>query len=80
MVVTGTLEDGAAYEVEVTGRANRPVIGSRRIAALVEQHVGKPILLSPLGPRRDLDPTDTDAVLALLRQETYAVEVQPGRK
>lgn len=80
MVVTGTLEDGAAYEVEVTGRADRPVTGSRRITALVEQCVGQPVLLSPLGPLRDLDPADAAAVLALLRQETYVVAVRPDRK
>ncbi|MFJ4342712.1 hypothetical protein [Streptomyces sp. NPDC088915] len=76
MVVMGTLNDGAAYQVEITGRTDRPVIGSRRVTALVEQHAGTPILLTPLGPRRDLDPGDAEAVLALLRQETYVVEVK----
>ncbi|MFD0352892.1 hypothetical protein ACFVHW_03970 [Streptomyces sp. NPDC127110] len=77
MLVTGTLKDGAAYQVEVTGRDDRPVTGSRRIRALVEQHTGRPVLLGPLGPLRTLTPEDTTAVLALLRQHTAVVEVRP---
>ncbi|KIF04137.1 hypothetical protein OHS33_38775 (plasmid) [Streptomyces sp. NBC_00536] len=77
MMVTGTLEDGAAYEVQITGREDRPVIGSRRVRALVEQHTGRPVLLGPLGPRRMLSASDTSAVLALLRQNTAVVEVRP---
>lgn len=76
MKVTGTLEDGSAYDVEVTGQQDRPVTGSRRIRALVEQHSGTPVLLGPLGPRRTLEPADTDAVLALLRKHTRVVEVR----
>ncbi|MEU3499255.1 hypothetical protein ABZ726_00255 [Streptomyces hundungensis] len=76
MLVTGTLEDGAAYQVEVTGRADRPVTGSRRVRALVEQYRGQPVLLRPLGPRRPLDPADSAAVLALLRQHTRVVEAR----
>ncbi|MFJ5143042.1 hypothetical protein [Streptomyces sp. NPDC088707] len=75
MRVMGTLEDGAAYDVEVTGLEDRPVTGSRRVRALVEQHTGRPVLLGPLGPRRTLEPTDADAVLALLRIHTRVVEV-----
>ncbi|MFD4933405.1 hypothetical protein [Streptomyces virginiae] len=77
MLVTGTLEDGAAYEVEITGREDRPVVGSRRVRALVEQHTGRPVLLGPVGPRRPLAAADTAAVLALLRQHTAVVEVRP---
>ncbi|MGC4950915.1 hypothetical protein ACLQ2N_32585 [Streptomyces sp. DT224] len=77
MRVIGTLEDGAAYAVEVTGREDRPVTGSRRVRALVEQQIGSPVLLGPLGPRRDLVATDTAAVLALLRDRTRVVEVRP---
>ncbi|MER5482660.1 hypothetical protein ABT024_05500 [Streptomyces sp. NPDC002812] len=77
MIVTGTLEDGAAYEVELTGREDRPVVGSRRVRALVEQHTGLPVLLTPLGPQRTLAAADTAAVLALLRQLTAVVEVRP---
>ncbi|MET9528244.1 hypothetical protein [Streptomyces coeruleorubidus] len=75
MRVIGTLEDGAAYHVEVTGREDRPVTGSRRVRALVEQCAGQPVLLGPLGPQRTLEPTDTDAVLAVLRAHTRVVEV-----
>ena len=50
--------------------------GSRRVRALVEQHTGQPVLLGPLGPRRNLDPADPDAVLALLRDETSVAEVR----
>ncbi|MGW0757159.1 hypothetical protein ACWD1Y_11825 [Streptomyces sp. NPDC002814] len=75
MRVIGTLEDGAAYHVEVTGRADRPVAGSRRVRALVEQYTGTPVLLGPLGPQRTLEPTDTAAVLAVLRAHTRVVEV-----
>ncbi|MFF4276137.1 hypothetical protein [Streptomyces sp. NPDC001536] len=74
MLATGVLEDGCPYQVEITGRADRPVIGSARIRALVEQYTGKPVLLSPVGPRRELDPGDPQAVLALLRQRTHLVE------
>lgn len=77
MLATGVLEDGCPYQVEITGRADRPVIGSARIRALVEQHTGKPVLLGPLGPRRDLDPGDPAAVLALLRQRTRLTEQRP---
>lgn len=76
MRVIGTLGDGAAYDVEVTGREDRPVTGSRRVRALVEQHIGQPVLLGPLGPRQELQPTDTAAVLALLRDRTRVVEVR----
>ncbi len=77
MMVTGTLDDGTAYQVQVTGQAAQPIIGSRRVRAMVEQYSGQPVLLSPLGPRRDLDPTDADAVLALLRQHSAVVEFRP---
>ncbi|MEU0857397.1 hypothetical protein ABZ352_18435 [Streptomyces griseofuscus] len=77
MEIIGTLDDGAAYDVEITGRQPRPVTGSRRVQALVEQYTGKPVMLGPLGPRRDLDPADAAAVLALLRQHTTVIEVRP---
>ncbi|MGA5411578.1 hypothetical protein ACPCSC_30525 [Streptomyces lavendulocolor] len=76
MRVIGTLDDGAAYHVEITGRGDRPVTGSRRVRALVEQCTGQPVLLGPLGPRRTLEPTDSTAVLALLRDRTTVVEVR----
>lgn len=77
MRVIGTLEDGAAYDVKVTGREDRPVTGSRRVRTLVDQCTGQPVLLGPLGPRRTLEGTDTAAVLALLRDKTRVVEVRP---
>jgi hypothetical protein len=77
MLVTGTFEDGAAYQVDVTGQAEQSIVGSRRVRALVEQYAGQPVLLGPLGPQRDLEATDTAAVLALLRQHTTVVEVRP---
>ncbi|MFF0754393.1 hypothetical protein [Streptomyces sp. NPDC004267] len=77
MRVIGTLDDGAAYDVEVTGREDRPVTGSRRVRALVEQYTRQPVLLGPLGPQRRLEATDTAAVLALLREHTSVVEVRP---
>jgi len=77
MLVTGTFEDGAAYQVDVTGQEERPIVGSRRVRALVEQYTGQPVMLGPLGPQRALGVTDTAAVLALLRQHTTVVEVRP---
>ncbi|MEU5181136.1 hypothetical protein AB0G49_13900 [Streptomyces longwoodensis] len=76
MLVTGTLEDGSAYQVRIPGQGGSPVTGSRRVRALVEQYAGTPVLLDPLGPRRSLDPADTAAVLTLLRHKTQVVEVR----
>ncbi|MFB6505631.1 hypothetical protein ACFC07_21930 [Streptomyces sp. NPDC056099] len=76
MLVTGTFEDGAAYQVDVTGQEGQPVVGSRRVRALVEQYTGQSVLLGPLGPQRNLEATDTAAVLALLRDKTLVVEVR----
>jgi hypothetical protein len=75
MLVTGTMEDGSAYQVQIPGGG--PVTGSRRVRAMVEQYASTPVLLGPLGPWRDLDAGDADAVLALLRQKTSVVEVRP---
>ncbi|MFK0295637.1 hypothetical protein ACIQU6_34930 [Streptomyces sp. NPDC090442] len=74
MLVTGVMDDGCPYQVQITGRAARPVIGSARIRALVEQYAGTPVLLGPLGPLRDLDPGDPHAVLWLLRRHSRVVE------
>jgi hypothetical protein len=76
VLVTGTLSDGSAYQVEVTGGEGEPVTGSRRVRALVEQHTGRPVLLGSLGPLRPLDQADPEAVLALLRHHTTVVEVR----
>lgn len=76
--VTGTFDDGAAYQVRVTGQADRPVVGSRRAAALVGLHHGRPISLSPTGPVRELTPADEEAVLAVLQEYTRVLETGVG--
>ncbi|MFJ2745326.1 hypothetical protein ACIO3O_37345 [Streptomyces sp. NPDC087440] len=78
LTVTGTFDDGAAYVVRITGRADRPVIGSHRVAALVAHYVGRPVRISPTGPQRTLEPSDKDAVLAVLREHTHVVQEGPG--
>ncbi|MGX1268080.1 hypothetical protein [Streptomyces phaeoluteigriseus] len=74
VTVTGAYDDGATYTVQITGRADRPVIGSYRAAALVEIHQGEPIALSPTGPRATVAGDDDASVLAVLRQYTNILE------
>ncbi|WP_224350589.1 hypothetical protein [Streptomyces olivaceus] len=76
--VTGAFDDGATYSVQVTGRADRPVIGSHRAAALVELHQGSPVSLSPTGPMRAVAGDDEATVRAVLREYTNVVEEGPG--
>ncbi|MFJ4988752.1 hypothetical protein ACIP9H_33750 [Streptomyces sp. NPDC088732] len=76
--VTGTFDDGAAYTVQVTGQADRPVAGSRRAAALVDLHQGRPVSLSPTGPLRAVAPEDEATVLAVLREHTNVVDEGAG--
>ncbi|WP_411147384.1 hypothetical protein [Streptomyces sp. A30] len=76
--VTGAFDDGATYSVQITGRADRPVIGSHRAAALVELHQGSPISLSPTGPLRPVVGDDEATVLAVLREYTHVVDEGPG--
>ncbi|MFE9993521.1 hypothetical protein [Streptomyces avermitilis] len=76
--VTGAFDDGATYSVQITGRADRPVIGSHRAAALVELHQGGPISLSPTGPLRSVAGNDEATVLAVLREYTHVVDEGPG--
>lgn len=76
--VTGAFPDGSAYQVQVTGQSDRPVIGSRRAAALVELHQGRPVRLSPTGPVRKVDPADEATVLAVLEESTRVLETGPG--
>ncbi|OEJ21100.1 hypothetical protein [Streptomyces subrutilus] len=76
--VTGTFDDGAAYQVRVTGQADRPVIGSSRAAALFGLTRGRPIPLSPTGPVREVSPTDEETVLAVLQAYTRVLETGPG--
>ncbi|MFP3991008.1 hypothetical protein U9R90_26780 [Streptomyces sp. E11-3] len=74
LTVTGTFDDGSAYQVQITGDPDRPVIGSTRAAALVELHAGESIPLTPTGPLRTLAGGDEDAVLAALRQYSNVIE------
>ncbi|MET7573399.1 hypothetical protein ABZT04_33615 [Streptomyces sp. NPDC005492] len=76
--VTGAFDDGATYSVQVTGRADRPVIGSHRAAALVELHQGEPISLSPTGPVRTVAGDDEATVLAVLREHTHVIDEGQG--
>lgn len=76
--VTGAFDDGATYSVQITGRADRPVIGSHRATALVELHQGSPISLSPTGPVRTVTGEHEATVLAVLREYTTVVEEGPG--
>ncbi|MGW3626272.1 hypothetical protein [Streptomyces sp. NPDC000880] len=76
--VTGTFDDGSAYQVRVTGQPDRPVIGSRRAAALVELHNGRLLSLSPTGPVREVSPADEESILAVLQEYTRVVETGVG--
>ncbi|MFI6686613.1 hypothetical protein [Streptomyces sp. NPDC050485] len=74
LTVTGRFDDGSAYQVQVTGEPDRPVIGSARAAALVELHAGESILLTPAGPLRTVIGDDEKSVLAVLRRYSNVVE------
>lgn len=76
--VTGAFDDGATYSVQVTGRADRPVIGSHRATALVELHQSRPVSLSPTGPVRAVTGDDEATVLAVLREHTHVIEEGAG--
>ncbi|MFD5856054.1 hypothetical protein [Streptomyces chartreusis] len=74
LTVTGAFDDGATYTVQITGRTDRPVIGSYRASALVELHLGETIDLSPTGPMKAVIGEDKESVLAVLRHYTTAIE------
>lgn len=74
LTVTGTFDDGSAYQVQVTGSADRPVVGSARVAALVELHAGETIPLTLTGPLRTVAGDGEDAVLAVLRRYSSVLE------
>ncbi|MDV6291283.1 hypothetical protein R2F25_38375 [Streptomyces sp. UP1A-1] len=76
--VTGAFDDGATYTVQITGRADRPVIGSHRAAALVELHQGEAVALSPTGPMSVVAGDDEVSVLAVLREYTNVLEEGGG--
>lgn len=67
--VAGSLDD-TLYEVHVTGDPARPVIGSKRVAALVEQFTGETVLVTPSGPAYTVSPGDEKSILALLSAHT----------
>ncbi|WP_328736550.1 hypothetical protein [Streptomyces bobili] len=72
--VTGSFDDGATYTVQITGLADRPVIGSYRATALVELHQSETIALSPTGPITAVAGDDAASVLAVLREFTKVIE------
>ncbi|MFB8120658.1 hypothetical protein ACFC51_32930 [Streptomyces sp. NPDC055962] len=78
ITVSGAFHDGSTYTVQITGRADRPVIGSYRAAALVQLHQGETISLSPTGPRRAVAGDDEESVLAVLREYTDVIEESGG--
>ena len=67
--VVGVL-DNAIYEVVVTGRKAKPVVGSKQVAALVEQNIGRTILATPAGPAHVVDPANIASIVALLSTAT----------
>lgn len=75
--VAGVL-DGALYEVEVTGRASRPVVGSKRVRGLFEQYEGERVLATPVGPAYVVTGSDPASVLALLSAHTKITRVGDG--
>ncbi|MEW1700097.1 hypothetical protein ACIQCR_17065 [Streptomyces sp. NPDC093249] len=77
MLITGRFEDGSTYQALVTGDSERPVIGSVRAAALVELHMGEPVLLSSTGPLRTVRGSDRQSVLALFRGHTTVLSAAP---
>lgn len=75
--VQGSL-DGALYEVEVTGDGGAPTMGSRRVAALVDQFTGTQVKVTPHGPVFVVSPSDPASVLALLSSRTRVSKVGSG--
>jgi hypothetical protein len=69
--VTGSIPTtGQVYQVELTGRADRPVVGSRLVAALVAEAAGEMVQPSPTEAAIPVDPQDPRSVLALLEKRT----------
>jgi hypothetical protein len=75
--VSGVL-DNTLYDVEVTGDASNPVVGSKRVSALVTQQTGTTVLATPGGPRYTVDPGDPASVLCLLSAQTKVQSVGDG--
>src|SRR4051794_27391651 len=72
--VRGSLDD-TPYEVQVTGDAKSPVVGSSRVTGLVRQYEGETILATPQGPRYVVNGGDPESVLALLSAHTRVESV-----
>lgn len=74
--VTGALSDGQVYQVEITGQADQPVIGSRLVAAMIAEATaaGDLVRPSPTEAPIPVDPEDPRSVLALLEQRTQILE------
>lgn len=70
--------DGCMYEVRVTGNKTAPVVGSKRVKALVEQAQGRRVLVTPQGPAYEVDGADPASVLALLSNATIVRWVGDG--
>ena len=77
MRVTGHV-DGVPYDVEVTGDPAKPVVGSGRVAVVVQARMGRPVLLSPTGPARTVAGGDPASILAVLETETTVTSVADG--
>ncbi|MER8103281.1 hypothetical protein [Kitasatospora sp. NPDC094016] len=73
--VTGVLPGGQVYEVKITGQAERPVIGSRLVAAMVEaaQRSGALVRPSPTEAPLVVDGADSRSVLALLEERSSRI-------
>ncbi|MGA5822251.1 hypothetical protein ACPC54_30830 [Kitasatospora sp. NPDC094028] len=73
--VTGALPGGQVYEVEITGQADRPVIGSRLVSAMVEaaQRGGTLVRPSPTEAPIVVDGADSRSVVALLEERSSRI-------
>lgn len=60
--------DNAGFDVVLTGRADKPVLGSARVRVLIESAVtdGRKVLAGPTGPVVSVKGTDPGSVLAFL--------------
>lgn len=54
------------------------MVGSKRVRALVEQHAGTTVTVTPVGPAYTVDPTDVASVVALLSAKTQVRSVVNG--
>lgn len=65
--VAGKLAD-VPYRVVLTGKAGKPVEGSKQVSALVREAIAerRKVLASPTGPLVQVTATSTDSILHLL--------------